>query len=82
MEVGGIAEAVVRALAIELKVSEGAIRSARSLKRDLKMDSISAVNVAFALEEEYDVEIDIREGDDFDSLEQIVDVVERAVTSR
>lgn len=82
MELGDVSNSVVRALAIELKVSEGVVRAAKSLKKELNMDSIAAVNVAFMLEEEYDVEIEIQEADDFDSLDQIVEVVRRAVASR
>lgn len=72
-------DAVVRALAVELKVSEDQVVRARSLKAEMKMDSIAAVNVAFMLEEELGVEIEILEGDQFDSLDQVMAVVQRAV---
>ncbi len=73
---------VVRALATELKVSEADVRAAKSLKADLGMDSIAAVNVAFALEDECDLEINIGENDTFDSVEAIVAIVERAFRAR
>jgi acyl carrier protein len=70
---------VVRALATELKASEGEVRSARSLKADLKMDSIAAANVAFMIEDEYDIEIQIDENDAFDSVDAIVAIVRRTL---
>jgi len=75
-------DVVVRALATELKASEEEIRAARSLKTDLNMDSIAAVNVAFMIEDEYDVEIDIDENDKFDSVEAIVAIVRRVLEAR
>jgi acyl carrier protein len=73
-----IAGIVVAALAVELKVSVDRVRQARSLKNELQMDSIAAVNVAFAIEEELDVEIEIDERDAFDSVHEIVAVVQRS----
>lgn len=75
-------EAVVRALATELKVPESVVLKARSLKTELRMDSIAAVNVAFALEDEYDIEIDIRQEDSFDSVEEIVAILRRVLDGR
>jgi len=75
-------DVVVQALAVELKTSEERVRAARSLKADLKMDSIAAVNVAFLIEEEYEIEIEIDERDSFDSVEAIVAIVRRAFTTR
>jgi acyl carrier protein len=75
-------DAVVRALATELKASEADVRAARSLKADLRMDSIAAVNVAFEMEETFDVEIDIDENDEFDSVGAIVAIVRRALGAK
>ena len=52
-------DAGVRALAGELKASEEAIRAARSLRGELGMDSIAVANVLYALEDEYDCELDL-----------------------
>lgn len=82
MKPSDVRDAVVRALAIELKVSNDQVVKAKSLKREMKMDSIAAVNVAFIIEEELGVEIEILEGDEFDSLDQVVAVVQRAVGAR
>ncbi|MBY0273873.1 acyl carrier protein [Candidatus Binatia bacterium] len=73
---------VVRALSVELKVSEDAIRTMASLKDGCRMDSISAANVAFALEEELGIEIEIEKGDAFDSLGDIVALVTRCVAGK
>lgn len=72
-------DSIVRALAIELKVSYESILSARSLRDEFKMDSIAAVNVAFAVEEEFGIEIEINEGDRFDSVDDIVGIVRRSL---
>jgi len=73
-----IMELVVRAIATEVKVSEEAVRRARSLKHELKMDSIAAVNVIFALEEQLAIEIEVDEGDRIDSVDDIVELIARA----
>lgn len=77
-----LTNAVVRALAMELKVPESEVRAARSLREDLRMDSIAAVNVAFALEEEYDTEIEIAEDDSFDTVDDIVAILRRVLANR
>lgn len=69
---------VVRALAMELKVSEAAVEGARSLKSELKMDSIAAANVAFVVEEALGVEIEITKDDDIDTVGAIIAVVLRS----
>lgn len=71
--------AIVRALAIELKVSEDLIRNTKSLRNELAMDSIAAVNVAFVVEDELSIEIEMRESDVFDSVEDLVAIVRRSV---
>jgi acyl carrier protein len=81
-EPSDLADVVVRALATELKVSEATVRSVRSLKGELKMDSIAAVNVAFVIEEAYDLEIDLDGADEFDSVDAIVEVVRRCISER
>lgn len=77
-----VLDVVVRALVTELKASEQMVRQASSLKRDLKMDSIAAVNVAFAIEDEFDIEIDVDTGESFDSVAAIVEAVQRAIDAK
>jgi acyl carrier protein len=74
-----LTDSVVRALATELKVDDVRVRSAGSLKSDLGMDSIAVVNVAFALEDELGCEIDIVEGESFDSVSAILSVIRRVL---
>ncbi len=81
-ESSDLTDAVVRALARELKVPESEVRAARSLREDLRMDSIAAVNVAFALEEEYNTEIEISEDDSFDTVDDIVAILQRVLVAR
>ncbi len=81
-ESSDLTDAVVRALARELKVPESEVRAARSLREDLRMDSIAAVNVAFALEEEYNTEIEISEDDSFDTVDDIVAILQRVLAAR
>lgn len=66
-----IVRRVIRQIAIELKVEEAEVLRARSLRDDLKMDSVGAANVLFALEEELGVEIDL---DDVVSLDTVADI--------
>jgi acyl carrier protein len=75
----GVWGAVVRALATELKVSAESVCKARSLRGEFGMDSIAIVNVAFVVEEELSIEIEMNEGDNVDSVDDIVAVVNRSV---
>jgi acyl carrier protein len=53
-----IRDVLIRLLAIELSVDPERVRTARSLREDLGMDSIAAANLLFSLEEELGVEFD------------------------
>ena len=66
---------IVRTLATELKVSEAAVEAAKSLKGELKMDSIAAANVAFVVEEALGVDIEIGKDDDIDTVAAILALV-------
>lgn len=66
---------IVRTLATELKVSEAAVEAAKSLKGELKMDSIAAANVAFVVEEALGVDIEIGKDDDIDTVGAILALV-------
>lgn len=78
MAEGEAAETVVRLIAIELNVPEDEVRAAGSLRRDLKMDSIAAANLLFALEEECGVELELDEVQRFDTVSDIAAVVARS----
>lgn len=73
---------IVKALSIELKLPEESIRAAASLKTDCRLDSIAAANVAFAIEEELGVEIEILKDDSFDTVGEIVALVARSGLGR
>jgi acyl carrier protein len=81
-ELESMRELVVRALAMELRTSERHVRSARSLRNELGLDSIAAANVTFVIEEELGVELDIREDDAFETLDDVLEVVARSIHRR
>jgi acyl carrier protein len=70
---------IVRILSIELKTSEDRVRRAGSLKNELGLDSIAAANATFALEDEFSVDIEIDEGDVFDTVDDLVVLLRRAL---
>ena len=73
---------VVDALATELGVSAAKVRAARSLKKELGMDSIAAANVLFALEETFGVDLELDGADRLDSVDDIAAVVKRLIARR
>jgi acyl carrier protein len=72
-------ESIVRIVAIELKVPEDRVRSGCSLRTEVGFDSIAAANVTFMIEEEWGVEIEIRDEDQFDTVDQILTLVQRSL---
>ncbi|MDG2307366.1 MAG: acyl carrier protein [Candidatus Binatia bacterium] len=66
-------EAVIRALSIELQATSEEVRAAGSLRTDLGMDSIAVANILFALEEEFDCELDL---DGVRRLDTVADIAE------
>ena len=73
-----IVDTVVRLLAIELNLPEPDVRGARSLRHDLKMDSVSAANLLYALEEAFGIELEIDDGARFDTAEDVAALVEKS----
>lgn len=67
---------IVEILAVEMNVTAEDVRAARSLRNDLGMDSISAANVLFNLEEELDVELDLEQVESIDSIGEIQALVQ------
>lgn len=76
-----LVDLVVEALALELRKAQEVVRGTKSLRRELGMDSIGAINVAFALEEQLGIEIDVVRGEAFDSVDDIVLIVERNISA-
>lgn len=70
---------VARLAAVEFKTDEARIRSAGSFRAEIGMDSISAANLLFAIEEEYGIELDADEVARLDSLAEVTAAVGRAL---
>ncbi|HZR82615.1 MAG TPA: acyl carrier protein [Candidatus Binatia bacterium] len=75
-------ETVIRLIAIELDIPPAEVRKASSLRRDLKVDSVAAANLLFALEEEYAVDLDLERVDKLDTVDDIATLVERSIGSK
>jgi len=69
------AEVVVGIVAIELRASEEQVRSARSFRGELGMDSIALANIVYALEEEYDCELAVEGVKRLDTVADLVRVL-------
>ncbi len=63
---------VVKQIAVEMGVEEAQVRRAGSLRGDVGMDSVAAANILFALEELFEVELDL---DEVISVDSVADVV-------
>ncbi len=70
---------IARLAAVEFKTDEARVRSAKSFRGEIGMDSISAANLLFAVEEEYGIELDAEEVARLDSLAELVAAVGRAL---
>lgn len=76
-----LVQLVVEALALELRKAQEDICKAKSLRLEVGMDSIAAINVAFALEEQLGIEIEIARGEAFDSVDDVVAIIERNIVA-
>ncbi len=79
---GELTETVIRLIGVELNASREDVRRAGSLRRDLKMDSVAAASLLFAIEEEYGIELELERVESIDTVEGIVAVVARSRASR
>ncbi|MFM7736370.1 MAG: acyl carrier protein [Alphaproteobacteria bacterium] len=66
---------VARLVAVEMKTTEARVRHVRSFRRELGMDSISAANLLFAVEEHYGIELDPDSVGGIDSLAEVTAAV-------
>ena len=64
-------------VAWELQVPVAEVRSGRSLRKDLGMDSVAALNIVFAAEEAFGIRIPETELEEVDDVDAIVALVER-----
>lgn len=63
-------------IAEQLNIEGASIRPDTNLMKDLEADSLDAVEIIMALEEEYDIEIPDEEAERFQTVEDIVKYVE------
>ena len=62
-------------IAVELQVGVEAIRKGVSLRKDLGMDSVAALNILFAAEEVFGIRVPERELESVDDLDAICDLI-------
>ncbi len=66
-------------IAENLGVEAGDITNETSLMKDLKADSLAAVEIIMAMEEEFDIEIADEDAEKFDNIGDIIAYVESKV---
>lgn len=62
-------------IADELQQPCSEVRSGTSLRKDLGMDSVAAINIVFAIEDTFGVHVPESELEEVDDMDQIVDLV-------
>ena len=63
----------------QLGVSEEDIQPETNLMKDLEADSLDAVEIIMAIEDEYDIEIPDEDAEKFQTINDIVNYVEKAI---
>ena len=63
----------------QLGVGEEEIQLDTNLMKDLEADSLDAVEIIMAIEDEYDIEIPDEDAEKFQTIRDIVNCVERAI---
>ena len=78
METSTVTKGRLRELiAVELQLPVDEIRSGVSLRRDLGMDSVAALNILFAAEEEFSIHVPEAELDGVDDVDAVFSLIER-----
>lgn len=62
-------------IADELQRAPGEVRSGTSLRKELGMDSVAAINIVFAIEDTFGVHVPESELEDVDDMDQIIRLV-------
>lgn len=62
-------------IADELQRPPSDVRSGTSLRKELGMDSVAAINIVFALEDTFGVHVPESELEDVDDMDQIIRLV-------
>jgi len=70
-------ERVTEIIACELQLPREKVRTGLSLRKDLGMDSVAALNIVFAAEEAFGIRIPEVELEAVDDVDAIIDLVER-----
>ena len=68
---------VVDIIAVELQVPSERVRTGLSLRKDLGMDSVAALNILFAAEEAFGIQVPETELERIDDLDAVVALLER-----
>lgn len=63
----------------QLSVDEEMVTMETNLMRDLEADSLDAVEIIMAIEEEYDIEIPDEEAEEFEIVKDLVNYVEKVI---
>lgn len=72
-----VQDRVRRIIADELQRPYGDVRSGASLRKDLGMDSVAAINIVFAIEDSFGVHVPETELEEVDDMDQIIELVEQ-----
>jgi len=72
-----VQEQVRRIIAVELQRSASEVCSGASLRKDLGMDSVAAINIVFAIEDTFGVHVPETEFEHIDDIDQIVRLLAR-----
>jgi acyl carrier protein len=78
-DTGTVEERLKRVLVKELKVDESQIRDNSSLADDLGVDSADMVDLLFAIEDEFDIEISDDEVEEYQVFNEIVDRIKKKI---
>ena len=71
---------VIKGMIIDqLGVSEDELQLETNLMKDLEADSLDAVEIIIAIEDEYDIEIPDEDAERFQTIGDIVSYVEKAI---
>ena len=72
-----VAERVIEIIAVELQVPVERVQRGISLRRDLGMDSVAALNILFATEEAFGVRVPEGELEGVDDLDAVLELIRR-----
>lgn len=74
-----VLDAIKRMIIDQLGVSEDELQLDTNLMKDLEADSLDAVEIIMAIEDEYDIEIPDEDAERFQTIGDIVSYVEKAI---